>query len=61
MKKHEVHTLSKSVGFSSMKEELSKEVEHFLNEKVNEGYEVVSVSFTYFEARELVAFITLCK
>ena len=49
------------MSFGSMKEELSKEVEHFLNEKVNAGYEVVSVSFTYFEARELVAFITLCK
>ena len=61
MKKYEVITLKKAMSFGSMKEELSKEVEHFLNEKVNAGYEVVSVSFTYFEARELVAFITLCK
>lgn len=61
MKKHEVHILNRTSGFSSMKEELSKEVEQFLNEKVNAGYEVVSVSFTYFEARELIAFITICN
>ena len=61
MKKFEVHTLSKTSGFKSMKEELTDEVEQFLNRKINEGYEVVSVSFTYYEARELVAFITLCR
>jgi hypothetical protein len=44
-----------------MKDELSKEVEQFLNKKVNEGYEIVDVSFTYFEASELIAFITICK
>lgn len=58
-KKHEVHILKKTAGFSGMKEELSKEVEHFLDKKVNEGYEVVDVSFTYYEASELIAFITL--
>ena len=61
MKKFEVHTLSKTAGFSSMKEELTAEVEQFLNRKVNEGYDVVTVSFTYFEARELVAFITISR
>ncbi len=61
MKKHEIHTLTKKAGFSSMKEELTKEVEQFLDKKVNEGYEVVAVSFTYFEATELIAFITLCR
>jgi hypothetical protein len=59
MKKFEVHTLSSSLGFKSKKETLSKEVELFLNKKTNEGYEVVSVSFTYFQSAELVAFITL--
>lgn len=59
MKKFEVHTLSSSSGFKSKKETLSKEVELFLNKKTNEGYEVVSVSFTYFQSAELVAFITL--
>lgn len=62
MKKHEVHVLKKSAGFTgSMKEELAKEVEEFLNKKVNEGYEVVNISFTYFEASELIAFVTLCR
>jgi flagellar basal body-associated protein FliL len=61
MKKHEVHTLSKKAGFSSMKEELTKEVEHFLDKKINEGYEIVNISFTYYEAHELIAFITICK
>jgi hypothetical protein len=60
-KKHEIHTLQKTAGFSSMKEELTAEVEHFINKKVNEGYEIVTVSFTYYEARELVAFVTICK
>lgn len=61
MKKYEIHTLGKTAGFSSMKEELTVEVEQFLNRKVNEGYEVVTVSFTYYEARELLAFITICR
>ncbi len=61
MKKHEIHTLSKKAGFSSMKDELTNEVEQFLNKKVNEGYEIISVSFTYYEAHELIAFITICR
>ncbi len=61
MKKHEVHILKKSAGFSGMKEELAKEVEQFLNKKVNEGYEVVAISFTYYEATELIAFVTLSR
>lgn len=61
MKKYEVHTLKKSSGFKSMKEELSKDVEQFLNRKVNEGYEVISVSFTYYQSMELIAFITLSR
>lgn len=61
MKKHEIHILKKKAGFSGMKEELSKEVEIFLNTKSSEGYEVVNVSFTYYEGAELIAFITICK
>ena len=61
MKKFEVHFLKKTAGFSGMKEELAKEVEQFLNKKANEGYEVVNVSFTYYEATELIAFITLSR
>lgn len=61
MKKHEIHILKKTAGFTSMKEELAREVEQFLDRKVNEGFEVVSISFTYYEARELIAFITLCR
>ena len=61
MKKYEIHTLSKKAGFSSMKNELTTEVEHFLNKKANEGYEIVNVSFTYYEASELLAFITICR
>lgn len=61
MKKHEIHILKKTAGFTSMKEELTREVELFLDRKVNEGFEVVSISFTYYEARELIAFITLVK
>lgn len=61
MKKHEVHILKKSAGFKDMKEELSKEVEIFLNQKSAEGYQVINVSFTYYEATELIAFITICK
>lgn len=61
MKKHEVHILKKAAGFKGMKEELSKEVELFLNEKSAEGYEVINVSFTYYETTELIAFITLCR
>ena len=61
MKKYEIHTLSKKAGFSSMKDDLTKEVEQFLNKKANEGYEIVTVSFTYYEASELLAFITICR
>jgi hypothetical protein len=61
MKKHEIHILKKMAGFSSMKEELSREVEVFLNTKSAEGYEVINVSFTYYETTELIAFITICK
>lgn len=60
-KKHEVHILKKSAGFSGMKDELAKEVEQFLNKKSNEGYEIISVSFTYYEGAELIAFITICR
>jgi hypothetical protein len=61
MKKHEIHILKKTAGFSSMKDELSREVEVFLNSKFSEGYEIINVSFTYYEATELIAFITICK
>lgn len=62
MKKHEVHVLKKSAGFTgSMKDDLAKEVAQFLNEKSVAGYEVINVSFTYFETQELIAFITLCR
>lgn len=61
MKKYEIHTLSKKAGFSGMKDQLNIEVEHFLNKKANEGYEIVTVSFTYYEGSELLAFITICR
>ncbi len=61
MKKYEVITLQETMSFGSMKEELSKKVEQFLNKKVNEGYEIVDVSFTYYETQELIAFITICR
>jgi hypothetical protein len=61
MKKHEVHILKKSAGFTSMKEQLAREVEIFLNTKSSQGYEIINVSFTYYEATELIAFITICK
>ncbi len=61
MKKYEIHTLSKKAGFSSMKNDLTTEVAQFLNKKANEGYEIVTVSFTYYEASELLAFITICR
>ncbi len=65
MKKHEVFTLSTPSSFSGMKEKLSQEVEQFLNEKSKDGYEVISVSFSYYSQNanttELVAFITLRK
>jgi hypothetical protein len=61
MKKHEIHTIAEKAGFTSMKEKLTDKVEHFLNEKANAGYEIVSVNFTYYEAAELVAFITICR
>lgn len=61
MKKYEVHTLTQSAGVKSMKEKLTVEVEQFLNRKVNEGFEIVSVNFTYYHTSELIAFITLCR
>lgn len=61
MKRHEIHTISEKAGFSSMKEKLTERVEQFLNEKANAGYEIVSVNFTYYEAAELIAFITICR
>ncbi|MBP6039418.1 MAG: hypothetical protein KA523_04375 [Flavobacterium sp.] len=61
MKNHEVHILKKSTGFGSTKDELAKQVELFLNKKSAAGYEVINVSFTYFEAQELIAFVTICK
>ncbi|MNF28055.1 hypothetical protein D3C85_143060 [compost metagenome] len=62
MKKHEIHILKQAAGFStSMKDELSRKVEVFLNKKSSEGYEVINVSFTYYEATELIAFVTICK
>lgn len=61
MKKFEVHTITVTSGFTSMKEKLTEKVEQFLNKKVSEGYEVVNISFTYYEASQLIAFITLCK
>jgi uncharacterized protein YpmS len=62
MKKHEVHILKQDAGFStSMKEELSQKVEAFLNKKSSMGYEVINVSFTYYETAELIAFVTICK
>jgi hypothetical protein len=59
MKRYEVFTLTSQASFESKKETLSVEVEQFLNKKAKEGYEVVSVSFTYYQSMELVAFITL--
>ena len=61
MKKHEIHILSASTGFSSMKETLTQEVQIFLDKKANEGYQVISVSFSYYESLELIAFVTLCR
>lgn len=61
MKKFEIHTITETAGFTSMKEKLTEKVEQFLNEKANEGFEVVNVSFTYYESSQLIAFITLCK
>lgn len=61
MKKHEIHILKMKAGFSGMKDELSREVETFLNTKSSQGYEVINVSFTYYEGAELIAFITICK
>ena len=61
MKKYEIHTITESAGFGSMKEKLNEKVVQFLNEKGNAGYEIVSVSFTYYEGAELIAFITLCR
>ena len=61
MKKFEIHTITETAGFTSMKENLTEKVEQFLNKKANEGFEVVNVSFTYYESSQLIAFITLCK
>ena len=61
MKKHEIHTIVEKAGFSSMKEKLTEKVELFLNEKANAGYEIISVSFTYYVGAELIAFITICR
>lgn len=61
MKRHEVHTIVETAGFKSMKEKLTEKVELFLNEKANAGYEIISVSFTYYEASQLIAFITICR
>ena len=61
MKKFEIHTITETAGFTSMKEKRTEKVEQFLNKKVNEGFEVVNVSFTYYESSQLIAFITLCK
>ncbi len=61
MENHEAHVRSKAVGFTGMKDELSEEVKRFLNKKVNGGYDLVSVSFSDFEAQELVAFMTVCR
>lgn len=61
MKKFEIHTITETAGFTSMKEKLTEKVEQFLNIKSSEGFEVVNVSFTYYESSQLIAFITLCK
>ncbi len=61
MKKHEIHILKEKASFSSMKEELTKKVQDFLNAKSMEGYQVINVSFTYYETSELIAFVTICK
>jgi hypothetical protein len=61
MKKFEIHTIVETAGFKSMKEKLTEKVEHFLNEKANAGYEIVNVSFTYYEASQLIAFITISQ
>lgn len=61
MKKHEVHYIVEKAGFSSMKERLTEKVEQFLNEKANAGYEIINVSFTYYETSQLIAFITICR
>lgn len=61
MKTYEVHTIVETAGFGSMKEKLTEKVRVFLNKKANEGYEIVTVSFTYYEGAELIAFITMCR
>lgn len=61
MKKFEVHHIVQTAAFGSMKEKLTEKVEQFLNTKANAGYEIVTVSFTYYEAAELIAFITICQ
>ena len=42
MKKHEIHTIV---------EKANRQSKAFLYEKANAGYEIVSVNFTYYEAR----------
>jgi hypothetical protein len=61
MKKFEVHTIVETGGFGRKKEKITPKVEAFLNEKANAGYEIVSVSFSYYESSELIAFITICR
>jgi hypothetical protein len=61
MKTFEVHTIVEKAGFSSMKEKLTEKVQIFLNKKSSQGFEIVTVSFTYYEGAELIAFITICK
>lgn len=34
MKKFEIHTITETAGFTSMKEKLTEKVEQFLNKKV---------------------------
>lgn len=61
MKTYEIEVLKQSSGLSSMKDALTTRVEEFLNEKSKKGYEIINVSFTYYEAMELVAYVTICK
>lgn len=61
MKKFEVHTIVEKAGFTNKKEKITPKVEAFLNEKASAGYEIVTVSFSYYESSELIAFITICR
>ncbi|MFZ4401716.1 MAG: hypothetical protein ACOYO1_16925 [Bacteroidales bacterium] len=40
---------------------LTKKVEETLNEKVKEGYEIVTISFTNNRWRMPVVYITMCR